>query len=155
MSTAKSKQSRVLAVASGGGHWVQLMRLRASFAGHRVSYATVDSSHRADVGSAAFYWIPDANRSQKFMLLLLLIRLAWIVLRVRPQTIVTTGAAPGYLAIRIGKLIGARTLFLDSMANADKLSLSAMLAERHADLLLTQWQHLAKREGPQYRGSVI
>ena len=155
MMKIKPKQTRVLAVASGGGHWVQLMRLRASFAGHRVSYATVDASHRADVTPAAFYRIPDANRTQKVRLLLLLVRLAWIMIRVRPQTIVTTGAAPGYLAIRIGKVFGARTLFLDSMANAEKLSLSAHLAERHADLLLTQWQHLARQDGPKYRGSVI
>ena len=151
----KTRQTRVLAVASGGGHWVQLMRLRASFAGHRVSYATVDASHRADVAPAAFYRIPDANRTQKARLLLLLVRLAWILIRVRPHTIVTTGAAPGYLAIRIGKVFGARTLFLDSMANAEKLSLSAHLAERHADLLLTQWQHLARQDGPKFRGSVV
>ena len=150
-----SRSFRVLAVASGGGHWVQLMRLRPSFSGHKVSYATVDSSNRVDVDYAPFYRIPDANRDQKFMLVLLLLRLAWIVVRVRPNAIVTTGAAPGYLAIRLGKLIGCRTLFLDSMANAEKLSLSATLSERHADLLLTQWEHLEKKGGAQYRGSVL
>lgn len=155
MTTQKTRQLRILAIASGGGHWVQLMRLRASFSGHSVSYSTVDASNRADVASHPFYQIPDANRTQKFRLLLLLVRLTWIVLRVRPNAIVTTGAAPGYLAIRIGKMIGARTLFLDSMANAEKISLSAHLAERHADLLLTQWPHLSKRDGAQYRGSVV
>jgi len=145
----------VLAVASGGGHWVQLMRLRPSFSGLKVSYATVDPTSRADVDYAPFYSIPDANRDQKFRLILLIIRLAWIILRVRPNAIVTTGAAPGYLAIRLGKFIGSRTLFLDSMANAEKLSLSAALAERHADLLLTQWQHLEKKGGAQFRGSVV
>jgi UDP-N-acetylglucosamine:LPS N-acetylglucosamine transferase len=155
MTTKNTGKFRVLAVASGGGHWVQLMRLRPSFLGHKVSFATVDRSNRADVDCAPFYCIPDANRDQKFRLLLLLVRLAWIILRVRPNAIVTTGAAPGYLAIRLGKLIGSRTLFLDSMANAEKLSLSATLAERHTDLLLTQWQHLEKKSGAQYRGSVV
>ncbi len=155
MTSPYPRPRRVLAVASGGGHWIQLLRLRPAFAGLRVSYATVDASHRRDVDPAPFFRIPDANRSQKLRLLLLLVRLGWIVVRVRPHAIVTTGAAPGYLAIRIGRMIGARTLFLDSMANAEKLSLSAHLAERHADLLLTQWPHLAKREGPHYRGSVV
>ena len=59
--------------------------------------------------------------------------MAFVVVRVRPHVIVTTGAAPGYIAIRLGRILGARTVFLDSMANAEKLSLSAHLAERHAD----------------------
>ena len=152
----KSPRSRrMLAVASGGGHWIQLLRLRPAFAGINVTYATVDATSRGDVEPAPFYRIPDANRSQKLKLVVLLIRLAWVLLRVRPQAIVTTGAAPGYLAIRIGKMLGAKTLFLDSMANAERLSLSANLAERHADLLLTQWPHLAKQDGPQFRGSVV
>lgn len=155
MKTSKSGTHRILAVASGGGHWIQLLRLRPAFSGLNVSYASVGSSGRADIDPAPYFSIPDANRSQKLRLLVLTARLAWILLRVRPHSIVTTGAAPGYLAIRLGKVMGARTLFLDSMANAERLSLSANLAERHADLLLTQWPHLAKLPGPQFRGSVI
>ena len=83
---------RVLAIASGGGHWIQLLRLRPAFSGLNVSYATVDSTSRGDIEPSPFYRIPDANRTQKFRLMLLLMRLAWILLRVRPQAIVTTGA---------------------------------------------------------------
>lgn len=155
MTNHTPRPRRVLAISSGGGHWIQLLRLRPAFSGLNVSYATVDPTSRGDIQPAPFYRIPDANRAQKFRLILLLVRLAWIVLRVRPHAIVTTGAAPGYLAIRIGKIIGARALFLDSMANAERLSLSANLAERHADLLLTQWQHLAKQSGAKFRGSVV
>jgi hypothetical protein len=46
-------------------------------------------------------------------------------------------------------------MFIDSIANAEKLSLSAQLAQRHANLTLTQWPHLESPEGPQYHGSVI
>ena len=69
--------------------------------------------------------------------------------------VISTGAAPGYFAVRIGRMLGARTLFLDSIANAEELSLSANLARRHCDLVLTQWPHLAEQDGPQYRGSVL
>jgi hypothetical protein len=55
----------------------------------------------------------------------------------------------------MGRLLGARTLFIDSIANAERLSLSGHLACRHANLMLTQWPHLASNEGPQYRGSVL
>jgi len=68
---------------------------------------------------------------------------------------VTTGAAPGYLAIRLGRLMGAKTIWVDSVANAEELSMSGRLAGRHAGLWLTQWAHLAGRPGPEYRGSVL
>ena len=75
--------------------------------------------------------------------------------RVRPDAVITTGAAPGYFALRLGRLFGARTIWIDSMANAEELSLSGQKARRHADLWLTQWEHLAKPDGPQFLGSVL
>ena len=153
--TKMGKKTRILAVSSGGGHWIQLLRLRPAFEGTDVTFVSVDKGRAADVAPAAYYTIPDANRAQKIRLLGLLIRLFWLTLRIRPDVVISTGAAPGYIAVRIGKMMGARTLFLDSIANAEELSLSANLAKRHCDLVLTQWPHLAERNGPGYRGSVI
>jgi UDP-N-acetylglucosamine:LPS N-acetylglucosamine transferase len=81
--------------------------------------------------------------------------LASVVIRVRPHVVITTGAAPGYVAIRLAKLLGARTMFIDSVANARELSLSAKLAEGHADRLLTQWPSVATSTGADYAGSVF
>ncbi|WP_208539075.1 glycosyltransferase family protein [Algihabitans albus] len=102
-----------------------------------------------------FYAISDANRWQKLRLLWALLKLFAILLRVRPHTIITTGAAPGYLALRLGRLMGARTAWVDSIANAEELSLSGRKAGNHADVWLTQWEDLASARGPQYRGSVL
>jgi UDP-N-acetylglucosamine:LPS N-acetylglucosamine transferase len=151
----KERKTRILAVSSGGGHWVQMLRLRPAFTGKHVTYASVGASRAADVAPAAYHVIPDANRARKIKLLWLLARLFWLVLRVRPDVVISTGAAPGYFAVRIGRMLGARTLFLDSIANAEELSLSANLARRHCDLVLTQWPHLADNDSPGYRGSVL
>lgn len=146
---------RVLAVASGGGHWIQMLRLRPVLDGYVTTYATVDGQAAADVAPARLCVIPDANRDTKLRLLWLTVRLFQIVLTVRPHVVVTTGAAPGYLAIRIAKLFGARTMFIDSVANAEELSLSARLAQDHADRLLTQWPAVAAKTGADYAGSVF
>lgn len=151
----KQKMTRILAVSSGGGHWIQLLRLRPAFADKHVTFASVGRSAAEDVAPASYYAIPDANRAQKLKLVALLVRLGWLMLRVRPDVVISTGAAPGYFAVRIGRMMGARTLFLDSIANAEELSLSANLARRHCDLVLTQWPDLAEQDGPQYRGSVL
>ena len=48
-----SDKQRVLAVASSGGHWVQLRRLAPAFEGQDVAYLTTDAGHRAEVGAGA------------------------------------------------------------------------------------------------------
>lgn len=150
-----ANQPRILAIASGGGHWIQLLRLRPAFIGANVSYASVEKEAARDVQGHRFFRFPDANRERKIALIFQIVRIAWIFLRVRPQVVVTTGASCGYLAVRFGRLLGARTLFIDSIANAEKMSLSAQLALRHANLTLTQWPELECAQGPQYHGSVI
>ena len=78
-----------------------------------------------------------------------------ILLRTRPDVVVSTGAAPGYFALRIGKMLGARTIWVDSIANVDELSLSGQLVKAYADMWLTQWPHLAKPGGPECHGAVL
>ena len=151
----KPNRLKILAVASGGGHWIQLLRLRPAFNGANVIYASVEQQSANDIEGSRFFRFPDANRERKIALILQILRIAWIIARIRPHVIVTTGASCGYVAVRLGRILGARTLFIDSIANAEKLSLSAQLAQRHANLTLTQWPHLDSPEGPQYHGSVI
>lgn len=137
------KRSNILAVASGGGHWVQLLRLRPAFEGHRVAFVTVRASYKTDVGDVPFYLVNDATRWDKLGLVRMCLRLLLIILRERPKVIISTGAAPGYFAIRFGKLLGARTVWLDSIANVEEVSMTGRLVRKHADLWLTQWPHLA------------
>ena len=154
----------LIAVASAGGHWVQLMRLRPAWKGLRVTYVTTDPDFRQTICQYArdnneptpsLYTVVEANRWQKFRLLRQLLGLTYILLRERPDVVLSTGAAPGYFALRIGRLLGARTVWVDSMANAEELSMSGRRIGRHADLWLTQWEHLAQPEGPHYLGSVL
>lgn len=83
------------------------------------------------------------------------LKLFWIVLLKRPDVVVSTGAAQGYFACRFGKLFGARTLFVDSVANAEEMSLSAKLAMSHANKVFSQWPEVAAKSGAEYRGSVL
>lgn len=150
------KPRRILAIASGGGHWVQLLRLRPAFEGCEVTFASVRPAYADDIPEERFVTIPDATRWDRVRLLRMMFRVAWLVWRLRPDVIISTGAAPGYVAIRLGKLIGAKTVWLDSIANVEQVSLSGQKIGPHADLWLTQWEHLATDETqPEYRGAVI
>jgi peptidoglycan/xylan/chitin deacetylase (PgdA/CDA1 family) len=148
-------RKKILAVASGGGHWVQLLRLRPAFAGEHVVWVTVNKAYRTDVGTAPFAVVNDATGWNRLELLMLAARVAWIVVRQRPDVVVTTGAAPGYFAVLFGKLLGARTAWIDSMANVEHLSLAGRKIRPWADLWLTQWPGLATPQGPHFEGAVL
>jgi UDP-N-acetylglucosamine:LPS N-acetylglucosamine transferase len=151
----KKGSRKILAVASGGGHWVQLLRMIPAFEDHAIVFVSTLESHRAQVAPHRFYIVTDGNRWNKFRLLRMAAKLLLILLRERPDIVISTGAAPGYFGLRFAKILGARTIWVDSIANAEQLSLSGEHAGRFADLWLTQWAHLAKPEGPHFKGSVI
>ena len=161
-----SSNTRILAVASSGGHWVQLLRLRPAWRGLDVAYLTTEESYRHEIMNESDSVAPRlhicvaANRWQKLRLLRQLLKIALVVFRERPDVVCTTGAAPGYFALRLGKLLGARTIWIDSIANAETMSLAGIKAARHADIWLTQWEALTETEqhfgrSPEYWGEVL
>lgn len=156
MSTQPLPSRRILAVASGGGHWVQLRCLMPAFEGEHLALATVHTDYVCDAPAGArFYTIRDATRWDKFGLVVLALQLVGVLLKERPDVVLSTGAAPGFLALRLGRLFGAKTIWIDSIANVESLSLSGQKIGKHADIWLTQWEHLAKPEGPIYIGAVL
>lgn len=152
---SKAARRKLLAVASGGGHWIQLLRIGPAFRDCDVTFVTTHASYRSQVHGHRFLTVTDSNLSTKFRLLKTAAEVAWIILTERPDIVVSTGAAPGYFALRLGHLMGAKTIWLDSIANVDQLSVSGRRIGRCADLWLTQWPDLAKVGGPYYVGSVL
>ncbi|MEZ5447992.1 MAG: hypothetical protein R3E89_02850 [Thiolinea sp.] len=81
--------------------------------------------------------------------------MGWILLRERPDAILSTGAAPGAVAVMLGKLLGIRTIWVDSIANVQQISRAGRLIQKRADLFLTQWPHLSAEPEIRYQGSVL
>ncbi|MEM9969487.1 MAG: hypothetical protein AAF762_00090 [Pseudomonadota bacterium] len=149
------RRKRVLAIASGGGHWVQLQRLKPAFEGLDVTWVSRDPASREDVAPAPFLVIGEASRAQKLGVVKVAFQALWLLIRVRPAVIVTTGAAPGLLTLALGKtLFRAKTIWIDSIANVETLSGSGRLAARFADVRLTQWPDLAE-DGVAHWGAVL
>lgn len=149
------KQKKLLAVASAGGHWVQLHRMAPAFEAQQLHWISTSPGLAAKVDHGGFASVRDASMWDKPGLVLMAIQVAWQVLLYRPDIVVTTGAAPGYFAILFARLLGAKTIWIDSMANADEISLAGRRAKRWATHWLTQWPELSREEGPGYIGSVL
>ncbi|MDY0101618.1 MAG: glycosyltransferase [Lentimicrobium sp.] len=148
------KAKKILAVASGGGHWIQLMRLKEAFAGFEVIYVSTHQGYEKIVNGARFYKVTDGNRWSKMNLLKMAFEIRRVIRIEKPAFIISTGAAPGLFAILWGRLSGSKTIWLDSIANVEKISMSGRLIKPFAHLHLTQWEKLAGNKTT-FKGNVI
>jgi FlaA1/EpsC-like NDP-sugar epimerase len=144
----------IMAVSSMGGHWTELLRLMPLFKKHNVTFVSNKKNLAQTVEGYKFYTVRDANKDTKMDLIICFVSVLTKILVLRPRVIITTGAAPGLLSIIVGKFLGIKTIWIDSIANAEKLSLSGSVALRIADKVYTQWEHLSTPK-IEYSGSVI
>lgn len=151
----KHTKQRALFVSSSGGHWIQMCRLKPAFEEFDIYYISTDPSYFQFVGKERFFTVPDASIWTKFRLILLALHILYVLIRIRPNVVLSTGAAPGFFALFFAKLMGFKTIWVDSIANVDKISLSGLKVKRYADLWLTQWEHLSKPDGPKFYGAVV
>jgi len=151
------KPCKLLAAASEGGHWKQLQRLRPAFSGWEVLYirTTVPGVKQSRLGETGVRLVSDGNRSSPLSLMVSFAQILWIVGCFRPHVVISTGAAPGYLALVAGKLFRAGTIWIDSMANAEEMSMAGKWARPWSDVWATQWPHLAGTDGPVFIGSIL
>jgi UDP-N-acetylglucosamine:LPS N-acetylglucosamine transferase len=147
---------KIMVASSAGGHWMQMRRLLPAFEGFEMVYAGVERALDADLAPARYYRLRNVGRGDPLGFAVILWQLARAVRRERPEVVVSTGAAPGLMALVVAKLMaGSRTVWIDSIANSERLSMSGRLARPVADAWLVQWAHLARPGGPDYWGAVL
>ncbi len=146
---------RVMAIASEGGHWVQLQRLRSMF----DRYSTYYVSTNGDLGDAYncsnFFTVKDCNFQTKFRMIICFLQVLILFVKIRPTHVITTGAAPGFFAVVVAKVFGIKSVWIDSIANSEELSKAGCYAGYFASLWFTQWPELSSEKGPMYIGKVL
>ncbi len=151
------KQRRICLVASAGGHLSELLKIAGVWSDHRVCWiTTADVVREALARTGEVYVVGECNRQHPLRLLSVLLRCIRIIRTERPHLVISTGAAPGCVAAVLGHLIGARVIWLDSITNVNRLSLSGWLVRPFTDLFLVQWPALARKyRGVEYVGAVV
>lgn len=144
---------KVLAVASYGGHWKQLCRLSEFLSEYETTYLTTNEYEKDP--SKNILYINDANKSNKVGLIKLFVRTFFIYLKIKPDIVITTGAAPGLMMVLVSFIFRKKSIWIDSIANGNELSLSGKLAKKFATHTLSQWKEVADKESVTYKGALI
>ena len=135
----------------------QLLKLAESWNGYNTFCVTTSEVVLEKLRKyGRVYVVGECNRQHPLKVLSVLIRCIRIILKERPDVVISTGAAPGLLMCLAAKLLGAKIVWIDSIANIEKLSLSGRLVRPFADLCLTQWEDIANRYTKvEYAGAII
>ena len=153
----KKGKLKICLAASAGGHLTQLLSVEKSWQSHNVVYISTLPVVEAKLSQRGkTYIIGECNRQHPVKSLLVLLRCIKIVFKERPDVVISTGAAPGFLFCAMAKFCGARIVWLDSIANTERLSMSGRMVRPFADLVLTQWPELTRKyRNVEYTGAVI
>jgi len=90
------------------------------------------------------------------MLMAVLLKSAKVIVTEKPDVVISTGAAAGCMVCFLGKIIGAKVIWIDSITNVERISLSGRMIRHIADLFLVQWPELAEQySNVEYVGAVI
>lgn len=152
-----NKKLKVCLTASAGGHLVQLLRLCECWDSYQTVYvSTVDIVKDRLSRLGKVYIVGECNRQHPLLTLAVLYRCFKIVVVERPDVVISTGAAAGFLICFWAKLFGAKIIWIDSIANVKRLSMSGRMIRPFSDLFFTQWEELKNNDKKiEFAGSVI
>ncbi len=139
-----TRRFRCCVGASAGGHLTQLLELAPCWEEHTpvlISTLAIVAPELRRRGRT--YIIGECNRFHPLRALAVAWRSLQVVLAERPEVVLTTGSMPMAIFALLAKLGGARVIWIDSITNVERLSMSGRFACHFADLCLTQWPHLA------------
>lgn len=145
MSDPSAERVDVLLVCTAGGHLMQLWSLRDAWSERERAWV-VARHEGPDVesllgGERVHFAYSPANRSVKN-----LVRNLWLARRLlrrtRPKVLLTTGAAVAVPFAWMARLHGIPVAYVESLARADRPSLSCRLVAPVADRLYVQWPEL-------------
>jgi beta-1,4-N-acetylglucosaminyltransferase len=155
--TENRERIEILLVCSTGGHLLQLVALRAAWESFSRVWVTFDKSdaHSLLVGERVVHAFGPTNRDLKNFFRNL--GLAWrLVGTLRPRVILTTGAGVAVPFAWLGRLRGARVVYIESITRIDVPSLSCRLIAPVTARIYVQWPELESVvRGSRYAGSIF
>lgn len=137
-------KKRILVVCAGGGHLREAMEAIKGAVGefHLATFKT--SAPDGLKGMKSLTYIIDPHLS-KWKYFINLLQSIWLLLKVRPNVVITTGAGIAIPSCLIAKKFGAKLIMVDTVARPDDLSKTGRFLYKYADLFIVQWPELCRK----------
>lgn len=145
------KKKKVMFISSTGGHFHEMSQLKSMLKKYEYYIVTEKTSDKMYLKekypkkvSYLVYGTKDYMLTYPFKLFYNTIKSFFIYLKVRPKVIITTGAHTAGPMCVIGKILGSKIIFIESMANIETKTITGKLIYKFADLFIVQWESMLK-----------
>ncbi|MDO5569190.1 MAG: PssD/Cps14F family polysaccharide biosynthesis glycosyltransferase [bacterium] len=141
---------KVLFISSTGGHLDELLQLKSLF--KKYNYYLVTEKTKSTIilkdkykkVSYLVYGTKDNFLIYPFKLIFNCIKSLCIYVKFRPNYIISTGAHIAGPMCCIGKIFGAKIIFIETLANSKTKTVTGKLVYKFADLFIVQWESMLK-----------
>jgi len=141
----QDKQLKICVACSTGGHMVQAKQLATVFEKYDHFYFTFKGGVAVEMRkSSRVRTIPNIVKHNPLSWLVGAVLSFYIVVVERPDVVITTGAGIVVFFCVFAKLLGAKLIFIESMARIERPTLTARMLYPFANLFLVQWPGLLK-----------
>lgn len=147
---------KIALITMRGGHLTEILRLLDAFDRHEYFFVIPHSVHDQELLHLAPVVFSDDLDTNIVRFLKLTLWSIGVVRRERPDVILSMGphiALPFFLW---GKVLGIKTIYIESWCRVENLSLTGRIAYLWVDEFWVQWPQLqAKYPRAKYKGAVI
>jgi beta-1,4-N-acetylglucosaminyltransferase len=151
-----SERVDVLLVCSTGGHLLQLAALRPAWANRSSAWVTFDKSDANSILADERVLFAYGPTNRNVPNLVRNLALAWrLIRRLRPRVIISTGAGVAVPFAWVGRLHGAKVVYVESFTRIDRPSLTYRLLAPVTSVAYAQWPELAQRVRARYAGNLF
>lgn len=136
---------KICFVGSSGGHLTHLYMLKPFWEDKERFWCTFDKEDAKSLlkGEKMYPVYFPSNRSIK-ALLINTCRAIKILRKEKPDLIISSGAAPAIPFFVIGKLMGAKTAYIEVFDRIDKPTVSGKMCYPFADKFIVEWEEMKK-----------
>jgi len=145
MVKTRNNDMKIAIACSTGGHMVQVRQLAPVYEKHEHFYFTFSGPVAEELGkSATVRAIPNVVRYNPLSWIVGAVLSFYIVVVEKPDVVITTGAGIVVFFCVFAKLLGAKLIFIESMARVERPTLTARMLYPFANLFFVQWPNLLK-----------
>jgi beta-1,4-N-acetylglucosaminyltransferase len=143
-------------VCSGGGHLQQLLALEPAWDDLEQRWVTLRGRDTDDLLVDRVHEFAHGPTNRSIRALMLNIPLAWrVIRRWDPDVIVSSGAGVCVPFFWVGRLLGRRCVYVESLTRLESVSLSGRLIYPAAAAFFVQWPDLVRRRRHRHVGSIL